>query len=67
MFLSGFCCSLSSCCFNLKDALQPFSFFPASLFSGDAPMVRSWPCTSTVFTTIPSAAAVWLSNSPHAC
>ena len=27
MFLSCFCCSLSSFCFNLKDALQPFFFF----------------------------------------
>lgn len=45
-FLSCFCCCLSSICFNLKDALQPF-FFPASLFSVDTTMVRSWPCTST--------------------
>lgn len=32
MFLSGFCCSLSSFCFNLKDALQPFSFFQPVCF-----------------------------------
>ena len=27
-FLSCFCCCLSSICFNLKDALQPFFFQP---------------------------------------
>ena len=67
MFLSCFCCSLSSFCFNLKDALQPFFFFSSQFVFCWYHNGQILTMYFTVVTTIPFVAAVWFSNSPHTC